>query len=233
MGYTDCKLASLVSKGVDKARGLDHFVASTRRQKEDIFKLRYDAYTAESLVPENEKAVLSDQHDHDGSASIMGVTLQGELVSTIRLGVLSRRQRDCVTYSVFKDHLDPIIENGEKIAEGSRLAVRCGNSAVRRGVILYTLGLAASFAASVGADRGAMFVRPAHAPFYKRYGFDLVSGPRPYALTELSLMMIRLRASRERSFPLRAAAVRLPYEGQPFRMPTPGFSPVQQMAYAG
>ena len=194
MGYSDTKLAALVSKNMDEPRDLDHFVARTPAQREAIYRLRYDAYCNFGHIGEDEGASLSDEFDNGPGSSIFGVTLKGKLVSTIRLGVLSRRQKASIIYEVFKDHLDPIIANGEKIAHGSRLAVRCSDNTVRRSVILYTLGLTATFAASVGAEHGAITVRESHVPFYRRYGFDLVSGPRLYheTHTPLNLMMINL-----------------------------------------
>ena len=197
MGYNDCKLASLVSGGLDKSRGLDHFLASTPSQRDAIFKLRYDAYYGHELIRGSGKESLSDWQDDESSSLIYGITLHGSLVSTIRLSVISRKQKACATYSMFREHLDPIISDGKKILDGSRLAVNCSNSASRRSVVLYTLSLAAAYSASVRADRGTIIARHSHVPFYERYGFDLVSGPFSYheALTPLSLMMIKLPKS--------------------------------------
>lgn len=197
MGYSDSKLSSLVSRGFDKSRGFDYFLARSRSQREAIFKLRYDAYYSQGLIYGNDSASLSDWQDDEITSSIYGITLQGRLVSTIRLSVISKRQRACLTYSMFKDHCDPIIDEGGTILDGSRLAVNCSNSALRRSVILYTLSLTAAFSISVRASRGAIIARHSHLPFYERYGFDLVSGPFTYpgARASTSLMMIKLPAS--------------------------------------
>ncbi len=197
MGYSDSKLTSLVSKGFNKARGFDHFLARTPSQREDIFKLRYDAYYSQGLIYGNDKASLSDWQDEERSSSIYGITLYEKLVSTIRLSTISREHKACLTYSMFKDHCDPVIDEGGKILDGSRLAVNCSNSALRRSVILYTLSLTAAFSISVRASRGSIIARHSHVPFYERYGFYHVSGPFTYpgARASTSLMMIRLPES--------------------------------------
>lgn len=194
MGYTDSRLATLVSEGLHSSRRIEHFLVRTPSEREAIYRLRYEAYHEVGHVGEMEAGSLSDEYDHKGSPSIFGITLDGNLVSTIRLGRINKKQRSSITYEVFKDHLEPLIQGGETIAHGSRLAVRCSNSAARRAVILYTLSLASAFSASVQADRGAMIVREGHVQFYKRYGFDRISGPRSYheTRTPLSLMMINL-----------------------------------------
>lgn len=197
MDYSDSKLISLVSKGLDNSRGLDHFLARTPSQREAIFKLRYDAYHGQGLVRGSETRSLSDWQDEESGSAIYGITLHGALVSTIRLSVVSRKQKACTTYAMFKDRFDPIVDSGEKVLDGSRLAVNCSDSSLRRSVLLYTLSLTVTVAASVGADRGAIIARHSHVPFYQRYGFDLVSGPFSYheALAPLSLMMIQLPKS--------------------------------------
>lgn len=194
MGYSEAKLENLVSKRLDKFGGLDHFLVRSPQQKEAIFKLRYDAYHGEGLIQGSGEASLSDWQDDESSSSIYGVTLHGRLVSTIRLSLISREQRNCVTYALFKDHLDPILDRGERLIDGSRLAVRCNDSALRRRIVMYTLSLAARLSRSVKADHGTMIARHSHAPFYERFGFKIVSGPFSYpeALTPLSLMMIDL-----------------------------------------
>lgn len=194
MGSSETKLESLVSKRLETFGGLDHFVARSPRQKEAIFKLRYDAYHGEGLIQGSHEASLSDWQDDERSSSIYGVTLHGCLVSTIRLSVISKEYRNCVTYRIFEDHLDPILDCGERLIDGSRLAVRCEDSALRRRIVMYTLLLAARLSSSLEANYGTMIARHSHAPFYERFGFRVESGPFEYpeALTPLSLMMIDL-----------------------------------------
>lgn len=197
MGYSDSTLAILAARELGASRGLGHFLARTPSQREAIYRLRYEAYHDVGHVGESREASLSDEYDFEPGSCIYGVTMGGHLVSTIRLGVLSSDDKASITYEVFKDYLDPIIEGGERIAHGSRLAVRCADSALRRCIVLYTLSLTAAFATSERAGRGAIIVRDSHVPFYQRCGFNLVSGPRNYheTSTPLSLMMINLESS--------------------------------------
>ncbi|CUH21196.1 hypothetical protein JSE7799_00543 [Jannaschia seosinensis] len=196
MGYSDTKLNFLVSKRLGESRGFDHFLARTPAQREAIFKLRYDAYYSQGLIYGNDESSLSDWQDDEKTSLIYGITLHGRLVSTIRLSVISRTQKACLTYSMFKNHCDSIVDKGESILDGSRLAVNC-SSALRRSVILYTLSLTAACSVSVNATWGSIIARHRHAPFYERYGFDLVIGPFTYpgARASTSLMMIELPVS--------------------------------------
>lgn len=195
MGYNDTRIAALVSNSFDQSRGLDHFLARTPRQREEIFRLRYEAYRRKDLIAKNPTGSLHDQYDSiEAGASIFGVTLFGELVATIRLSLLSRANRCSATFSAFKDYLEPLVEKGKSIADGSRLAVQCGDRIARRNIILYTLSLALLYSKDLNADFGAICVRESHVSFYNRYGFELVSGPRPYKamLAPQSLMVIPL-----------------------------------------
>jgi hypothetical protein len=194
LAHNDRKLASLVSRALQKSAGFEHFLASTPTERNAVFRLRYDAYHAQGLIRARAKASLSDWQDFESSTAIYGITLHGTLVSTIRLSLISKSQKACATYSMFQDCLDPLLDGGRTILDGSRLAVSCGDSAARRCVAMYTLSLAASISVSVGADLGTIIARHSHVPFYERYGFDLVRGPFSYheALTPLSLMMIDL-----------------------------------------
>lgn len=198
MGYSDSTLAMLAGKELGASRELTHFLAGAQAQKEDIFRLRYDAYVADGLIGENHDGILADKYDFETASVLYGVTLQGRLVSTIRLSILSGDKRSSVSYEAFGEYLDPILDRGETIVDGTRLAVRCGDKAARRDVLLYTLALTANFASTRMVGHGSIAVRENHIPFYKRYGFDVVGEPRLYngMLTPRTLMIIDLAKQR-------------------------------------
>lgn len=195
MGFNDTRLASLAAGASADQLGLGHFLARTPEQRDAIYKLRYNAYFNEGLVPENPEGRLRDEFDTAPDSAIFGVTLNGSLVSTIRLSLLRKDRKSSATYAAFGDYLDQLLDSDETVADGSRLAVCCDNSSARRSIILYTLRLAALYSASFSAHHGAISVRESHALFYQRYGFRVLSEPRPYngMVTPLSLMMITLR----------------------------------------
>ena len=52
---------------------------------ESIYRLRYDAYRLNDLVPDNPEHVVHDDYDDLPNCHIFGVYVDGHLVSTIRL----------------------------------------------------------------------------------------------------------------------------------------------------
>lgn len=201
MGYSDARLAKLASENCGKRSGLDYFKVQTPAERAAIFRLRYNAYYSQGLIRKTSEASLSDWQDDEDGSSIYGITLEGTLVSTIRLCVMSKEHKACATYMMYKDYLNPLIEGGLRIVDGSRLAVSCTNSAARRRVVMYALSLTVNYATRVRASLGTIIARHSHVPFYERNGFYLVDGPFEYeeALTPLSLMMIRLPAPNRES----------------------------------
>lgn len=203
MGYNDPRMkislnaANICTKELNEYRGLDHFLARTLAQRDAIFKLRYEAYLEEGHIDEINEARLSDEFDLLPETSIYGITLDEKLIASIRLNLIGTQRKASIVYETFPDYLDPIIDHGEKIVGVSRLAVRCKNKTERKDTILYTLKLADVFFNVSNADRVAITVRESHIPFYKRYGFDLISEPRfyPETSTPLNLMMMDLRKS--------------------------------------
>jgi hypothetical protein len=176
------------------ASSLQHFPVTTAAERRKIFKLRYDAFTRDGLIRENPYGSLSDWQDDDPATTTYGVTLKGKLVATIRLCMVGAEARDCMTHAEFAEIIDPILERGETIADGSRLAVLCDDPATRRRVLVYTLGIAVGYAREHGANLGMMLARHQHASFYERCGFEQIFGPCAYeeSLVPLTLMMIRL-----------------------------------------
>jgi N-acyl-L-homoserine lactone synthetase len=189
--------ANICTKQLEEYRGLDHFLASTPSQRNAIFKLRYEAYLEEGHIEEMKEARLPDEFDCLPGTYLYGISLDEKLIGSIRLNLISAERKASIVYETFPDYLDPIIDHGEKIVGVSRLAVRCQNKAERKDTILYTLKLADVFFKASNADLVAIVVRESHIPFYKRYGFDLVSEPRFYheTSTPLNLMVMDLRKS--------------------------------------
>ncbi|WOI58334.1 N-acyl amino acid synthase FeeM domain-containing protein [Palleronia sp. LCG004] len=194
MGYDAFNLSLLGYNRTTGSSDIDHFVAETPSQKEAIYRFRYDAYAKCDLIRQSLSASLSDWQDDEPDTVIYGINLQGRLAGTIRLTPLRADQKACATYEMFGDALDPILEAGGTIADGSRLAVACEDPKTRRRVLMYALGIAMDFARHHCASHGAIIARHRHAPFYERYGFQSISGPFDYAeaLTPLCLMIAPL-----------------------------------------
>jgi hypothetical protein len=64
--------------------------ADTAEEREAIFRLRYDAYRREGVIPADPSATFSDAYDRTPNAYLIGLHMEGKLASSIRIHVASR-----------------------------------------------------------------------------------------------------------------------------------------------
>lgn len=164
--------------------------AISENDREEIFRLRYDSYLSAGLIEPRPDRRLTDEYDSLPGNVLIGVRRRGELVSTLRLSLLSQDRRNSATYSAFSDILAPILEQGKRIIDGSRLAVKT-SLVGRRDLHLRTLRLAVIGADSFAADVGVAAIRPSHLAFYRKFGrFHVAASPRRYVMMRHPQMLV-------------------------------------------
>ena len=72
-------------------RKIDARRADSAEEREAIFRLRYDAYRREGVIPANPSATFSDAYDQTPNAYLFGLYIEGKLASSIRIHVASKR----------------------------------------------------------------------------------------------------------------------------------------------
>lgn len=168
--------------------------ADTAEQREAIFRLRYDAYRREGVIPANPSASFSDAYDRMPNAYLFGLYLEGKLASSIRIHVVSKDHPYSPSLDAFSDILRPELDAGKIIIDPSRFVADEGLSRLHTGLPYVTLRLCFLAAGYFHADLALAPVRVEHQAFYRRaFNYQLLCEPRPYpGLTRpLSLMAIR------------------------------------------
>src|SRR5687768_7200247 len=178
---------------------IDYRRAETTEEREAIYRLRYDAYRREGMVPENPGRRITDRYDD--SAWIFGLYIDGKLASSMRINVASRHHPDMPGMQVFSDQLMPLIEAGKTIVDPTRFVADYESTRRHPALAYLTARLGWLAGDYFNADLILSTCRAEHRAFYKRiFGHQPVCEPRPYpTLSKLiSLMVLDYPGMRER-----------------------------------
>ena len=146
-----------------------------------VYRLRYEAYRREEFVPFNDAGVVVDDLDTTPNASCFAVHIDGELVSSLRLHLLSSRHPSSPSMKVFPDVLGPLLAAGQRFIDPSRFTADYEASLAYPALPFLTLRIAVMATIHYRAHNCLALVRPEHAPFYRRVlGSEPMGGVRPY-----------------------------------------------------
>lgn len=148
---------------------------------ENIYRLRYAAYRLNDLVPENRQRMVTDEFDDLPNCHRFGVYVDGHLVSTIRLHVVTPAMPESPSTSVYPDILLPRLAAGERFIDPSRFAAHPEWSRLYPQLPYLTLRLAGMACFHFDAPYCISMIREDHAAFYKRvYKSRPIGDARPY-----------------------------------------------------
>jgi hypothetical protein len=167
--------------------------ADSAEQREAIFRLRYDAYRRDGVIPASPSATFSDADDRTPNGYLFGLYLEDKLASSIRIHVASREYPDCPTLHVFPEYLQPEIDAGKIIIDPTRFVADEDLSRLHAGLPYVTLRLCHLAAEYFHADLALAPVRVEHQAFYRRaFNYQVLCEARPYPLLAkpISLMAI-------------------------------------------
>jgi len=193
--------ASLVVRGGALFDRVDYRQIDTPEEKDQLYQMRYRAYTRGGLIPTSGSERYSDRYEDAPNAWTFGIYVDGDLYSSIRLHVLTSEQRMSCTTDLFGDILHPRLDRGEVFVDPARF-VADPEKAQRFPELPYlTVRLAYLACEYFNADTGLALVRPTHQAFYRRVFLnETIAEPRlfPNALAKVALMASDYRAVRER-----------------------------------
>jgi N-acyl-L-homoserine lactone synthetase len=153
----------------------------SRDEIEKILRLRYDAYSKEGAIRENQHRQLIDSFDHGDNVYNIAVYIDGELASALRLHPVHRADQNSPALEAFGDILRPEIAAGKLILDPNRFVV--DYEFARAYQFLPYVTLRPTYLASLYFDVNlvTMTCRAEHQAFYTR-GFEArrVAAPRPY-----------------------------------------------------
>ena len=98
--------------------------ADTLAEKEAIYRLRYDAYMREGAIAANPSQMFHDPFDQAPNCWIIGMFIDGELASSIRLHVASHPDDALPARTVFPDILETEVAFGQTVVDPTRFVTK-------------------------------------------------------------------------------------------------------------
>jgi hypothetical protein len=235
MGYRMGPVADTTAamrRSLNLLERVDYRLTQTAAEKEEIYDLRYRAYSREGMVKESAERRVTDQFDDLPNTWTFGVHLFGELFSSVRISLLNAEWRQSTSAHVFGEILTPKLDRGEVLVDPSRFVADPDKAGRFPELPYLTLRLAYMACEYFKADLGLAIVRPEHQAFYRRvFLHETIAEPRlvPGLAKPFGLMAADFPALHERVFErypiMRSTAFerRMLFERAPDRVPASGF----------
>lgn len=155
--------------------------ADTREDKAAIFRMRYEAYTRAGTIEARSSGLFDDPFDEAPNVWLIGVFLDGELASSLRLHISASVNVPLPAMVVYPDILTLHLQAGRMIIDPSRFAVRLEYSQEYPEMPYITLRPAFLAEAFFDADFISVACRVEHQAFYRRiFGCVPWAAPREY-----------------------------------------------------
>jgi hypothetical protein len=178
---------------------LDYRLIDTDDEREQVFRLRYEAYLREGAISANLIQKVSDRFDDAENSWTFGLHVDEKIISSIRICIPSARQPVTPAVEAFPDFLEPEVRRGKIIIDSNRFVADAQAARIYSELPYLTVRIGYMASVHFDAHLNTATVRKEHQAFYKRvFGFKPVCEPRPYpTITKpLSLMMLDFRAER-------------------------------------
>lgn len=174
--------------------------ALTREYRQEIFRLRHDAYLREGAITAQPGGIFTDEVDETENTHLFGLHIDGKLMSSIRISVTSLRSADIPTAHVFPDVLEPEIDAGKIIVDPTRFVVHHASSRLFPELPYLTLRVGWIAMEYFDADILLAAVRSEHVAFYRKFwNTTCVAPPRDYPMLSkpISLTMVDYADARD------------------------------------
>ncbi|PCI05962.1 MAG: hypothetical protein COB78_05155 [Hyphomicrobiales bacterium] len=158
-----------------------------------MYRLRYEAYMRENTIDENEAGIFRDAYDDLENCWIFAIYIDGRLISSIRLHVISPKFPKGPSLDVFPDVIGPMIEEGKTLIDPTRFVAEAG--AMERYPELPYLTMRAACMAYEYFDASYCLaaVRREHVAFYRRVFHSIpLCEPRAYPSLKKPICLLKL-----------------------------------------
>jgi hypothetical protein len=98
--------------------------ADIPEDKDAIFRMRYDAYLREGAIEPRASGRFSDPFDEAWNVRIIGMFIDGELASSIRIHVAANEHAPLPAKSVFPEAVLPRLRRGRTVVDPTRFVTR-------------------------------------------------------------------------------------------------------------
>lgn len=175
--------------------------AVTSADKEAIYRLRYDAYMRENAIEPNDAGMFCDPFDEVPNVWIVGMYVDGELASSIRLHVASDEYAPLPARTVFSDILTPYLRCRQVIVDPTRFVTKLEFSRAYPEMPYLTVRPGWMAGDYFRADFILATIRSEHQAYYKRvFGHEPLCAARDYPTLkkQIACMALDYPAARER-----------------------------------
>jgi hypothetical protein len=165
--------------------------ATSANQREEIFRLRDEADRRAPQISRH--SFLSDRYDYAGDVYLLGLYVNSELASSIRLHVASKEQHKFPSREVFGDVLESKLDAGQILIDCTRFVADEHLSRIYPELPYATLRFCMLAAEHFNADHLVTAAGASHQAFYRRaLTYKPVSEPRahPDLATSVRLMTL-------------------------------------------
>ena len=202
---TDIQINLSPSRFADRVLRLLERVEYRRAEKEEdkdaIYRLRYDAYIREGFIEPNASGRFTDPFDEAGNVWIVGMFIDGELASSIRLHVAVGPDAPLPAATAFPDILEPRLRERQVIIDPTRF-VTCLDYSRRFAEMPYLTVRPGWMAGEFfKADFILATIRAEHRGYYRRvFGHQAWCAARDYPTLKkpISCMGLNYFAARQR-----------------------------------
>lgn len=181
MSELQMEMSRFSTKVSDFLRRVEYRLARTDEQRNNIYKLRYDANLKEQTILPNPSGMLEDRFDDVINGFNVGVFLDGKLAAALRLHLLSPSYPDSPLVYAYPDLVRPRVKAGFRIVDITRLAADFAIARSEPYLAYATVRLSMLMCEHFEADLILAAVRREHIPFYRReFQATQLSEARPY-----------------------------------------------------
>ncbi|EAQ25810.1 N-acyl amino acid synthase FeeM domain-containing protein [Roseovarius sp. 217] len=184
---------------IDALKHSRYRVLTDSEDLEEVYRLRYKCYRAERSVVENERGIMTDAFDETANCVHVGIEMDGKMLASVRLHLISSLSLTSPTLEVFPEILEDI-KRGQTALDSTRFVI--DPAARKQRVPLHFLALRIPCLAIMfyDIDLGLAPVRAEHAAFYRRYfGYKPAMEPRSYPglAKPIHLLTAKVREQRD------------------------------------
>jgi hypothetical protein len=202
MGAAD-QMTNSSARRIELLDRVDYRLVEAEADKEEVFRLRYDAYLREGAIEPNAARKITDRFDEMPNSWTFGVYFDNILTSSIRISVGSPDYPETPSMDVFPDLLQPEIAKGKILVDPTRFVADATRARLIPELPYMTVRLAYVACSYFNADLGLATVRVEHQAFYRRvFMHTPLTGPRTYPglIKPICLMAVDFQQMREKVF---------------------------------
>jgi hypothetical protein len=157
--------------------------ADSSEEKEAIYRLRYEAYVREGSIESNPSHIFTDVGDELDNAWLIGIYIDGDLASSIRLHVASQPSHWLSAAEAFPDLIVPRLVAGDVIVDATRQTSRLQYTRAYPFLPLVTMRCGFLAMEYFGVDYLTGSCRAEYQPAFRRmFGSVTWGEPRTYPL---------------------------------------------------